>query len=460
MLGYIKKKSTLLFTIFYIFIIIGIILPPVLYLDAEFKTNPIIVIISLLMITLVFITFLYGWLGLISASSIMLFFIKMTMTLKFLEVKFDWIFSLAFLIGIILAINNCLLLLEKTRLNLKNDWSLQKAYQTAKDNAFIINIDKNIVVFALATIVFLVNNGIISTIGSIFVVSATLSFVFITLINPNLLKLFINLSFAKKAKFVFGVTSKVNFKTRNNTMRIIWWFKYIVLGILMIGIILAIIFVSVDASGVALFQSSSVIDIGDSKIITNGLISIAISLALMFVYITIRYRWSFALSTIFTLTIDLLVLISFFIIARLVMDSLFIASLLILPIISVSFSVNIFRDLQDRIETHVQKIDKDHLARKITQSIQKTKLRVMITFLLVSVSFATFLITSQENVFNHSALLAFCIAFASSKFMAPIMWSKFEIYRLKRVEKRVANNFWKTIGNEEQVIHGINNYNP
>ena len=438
--------------------LIAIILLATLYLGHLFSSTVLTISICLIVLILIFISIFYGIFGLISGLSLSLLLTLMLVFLKFLEISFSWNIYLALLVGLMFAINDVLLLLEKTRINLKNDWGIVKSFETAKSNVFIINVDKNLIIFAISSVMFLINKNEISTIAAMLVISITLSFIIISILNQNLISLFIKLPIKHNHKIFLGLSNKLKLNKNKNFLKKAKYVKFGMWSFIGIGLILVTILAPLDASGTAKVFQSSVASGLSKEIIIDGVTTIFISLAILFIYIFIKYHYSFALSLIFSLLQDILILTTFFVISRLTINSSFVASLLVLLTISSAFSINSFKDLKNRIEIHVGQLDKDTLYKNINEIIKGSLLRIVYTLYFVLIS--TFIVFNIDkiNMFAIGILIGSLIAIVSSKLITLVVLTKFELRRLKKVEKRVKNNFWKTQGKEEQIINGINNY--
>lgn len=133
----------------------------------------------------------------------------------------------------------------------------------------------------------------------------------------------------------------------------------------------------------ALLRVENVGGVIGAELQCQALLALLIASALMVVYITIRFEYRFALAAVLALLHDALVMLAFFAIFRLEVNSPFIAAILTILGYSINDTIIIF----DRIRENLKKYRKetvDHVAdRSIGESLKRTMFTSLTTLLVL-----------------------------------------------------------------------------
>ena len=126
---------------------------------------------------------------------------------------------------------------------------------------------------------------------------------------------------------------------------------------------------------VTIVQSGLVGPSVGSELKKNALISLGLAVLLMIAYITYRFEMHFALAGVLALFHDIFVVIAFFSIFQLEIDSTFIAALLTIFGYSINDKIVVF----DRIRENMGRVKKDQLSGLVNDSIAQSFTRSMNT---------------------------------------------------------------------------------
>lgn len=133
-----------------------------------------------------------------------------------------------------------------------------------------------------------------------------------------------------------------------------------------------------------------------SELLSNARWAIIIAAALMLLYITIRFKFNYALTAILALAHDVLVMLSFFAIFRVEVDSSFVAAILTIVGYSINNTIIIF----DRIRENTGYNSKQEFPLLVNQSINQTISRTVNTVLAVLFLLLALLIFGGDTTKN------------------------------------------------------------
>lgn len=158
----------------------------------------------------------------------------------------------------------------------------------------------------------------------------------------------------------------------------------------------------------------------------NAVYSLIYAMLGIIIYITIRYKFSFAIAAITTLICDVLTTVTFISIFRLEVSTMFIAAILTIIGYSINDTIVIF----DRIKENIKKMyngvlkTKDDFINLINESLRQTFLRSLYTTITTLLPVIALIIfgSSSINNFNISLLIGLIVGTYSSVFLASQIW--------------------------------------
>lgn len=158
-----------------------------------------------------------------------------------------------------------------------------------------------------------------------------------------------------------------------------------------------------------------------SELVQQAAMAIALSWVLMIAYITFRFEFKFAIAAIIALIIDVLVVLSYFSLFQMEMDSSFVAALLTVVGYSVNGTIVIFDRIRENLKIHRRS---ESLGEMVDNSIWQCMTRTIYTVATSLFAIVSIFLFGGETIHNFS--FAMLVGFASgaytSIFLAGPMW--------------------------------------
>ena len=158
-----------------------------------------------------------------------------------------------------------------------------------------------------------------------------------------------------------------------------------------------------------------------SELVQQAAMAIVLSWGLMIAYITFRFEFKFAIAAIIALIIDVLVVLSYFSLFQMEMDSSFVAALLTVVGYSVNGTIVIFDRIRENLKIHRRS---ESLGEMVDNSIWQCMTRTIYTVATSLFAIVSIFLFGGETIHNFS--FAMLVGFASgaytSIFLAGPMW--------------------------------------
>ncbi len=119
----------------------------------------------------------------------------------------------------------------------------------------------------------------------------------------------------------------------------------------------------------------------------KALLSMTIAVIAMLIYITIRFKFEFGISAIIALIHDILVMLAFYSIFRVPVNSSFIAAILTILGYSINDTIVIFDRIRENIKLYPKKDKGEIVNKSINESLRRTIYTSITTFVAVLVVF-------------------------------------------------------------------------
>ena len=199
------------------------------------------------------------------------------------------------------------------------------------------------------------------------------------------------------------------------------------------------LFSAFGKDNVVVMQSDFVGPKFSAELLKNSFIAIAIALALILVYVTIRFRVSYAISSLVALFHDVLAMLSLILICRLEVSSTTIAAVLTIIGYSLNNTIVIF----DRVRENVSAKRNEDVDALINLSINQSLSRTLITSLTTLFAIVPLAIFSSGDIklFAINLTWGILVGGYSSNFIAPAFLSslhkKYPINVFKEKEDEV-----------------------
>ena len=196
-------------------------------------------------------------------------------------------------------------------------------------------------------------------------------------------------------------------------------------------------------------------NIVQKELVKNAIFAVLIALLGIIVYVSIRFKFSYAIGGVVALFHDVMIMFSLFAIFRFEVSSMFIAAVLAI----IGYSINDTIVSFDRIRENIKKEDSKKMTLKSFQeicnrSVQETFTRTIYTTITTLLPVVILLVLGSSGIFtfNMAMLFGLIAGTYSSIFIATIIFMVLEKKNLgKEKEKKV---YYDDI--EEKKIKGIN----
>lgn len=189
----------------------------------------------------------------------------------------------------------------------------------------------------------------------------------------------------------------------------------------------------------------------------NAIYSVLISLIGIIIYITIRYRFSYAISSIIALLHDIFIVFLIFSIFKLEISSMFIAAILTVLGYSINGTIVAFDRLRENLKAIKNKVKtKEELDLVLNNSINQIIKRSIFTSITTLLPVLSLIVFGTSEIFNFNVALVVGIIAGtySSLFLASSLWY---ILSKKNVGKNLVNRpSWSDGEKEELKVKGVN----
>lgn len=197
-------------------------------------------------------------------------------------------------------------------------------------------------------------------------------------------------------------------------------------------------------------------NIVQQELVKNAILSVLLSLLGIILYISIRFKFSYAVGGVVSLLHDVLFIFALFVIFRLQISTMFIAAILAI----IGYSINDTIVTFDRIREELSYIPTNKLTKaavwKVTnRAICETFVRTAHTFLstLIPIVILIFLGSKEILTFNLAMLFGFIAGAYSSIYIAAVIFAAIESKNIGKLKKK---KIIYTDEYEEKQIKGIN----
>ena len=196
-------------------------------------------------------------------------------------------------------------------------------------------------------------------------------------------------------------------------------------------------------------------NIVQKELVKNAIIAVLLSMLGIIIYVSIRFKFSYAVGGVIALLHDVLVIFAMFAFIRLEVSSMFIAAVLAIIGYSINDTIVIFDRIREELKKYDKKLDRETLEILVNKGIQSTFLRSIYTTLttLIPVIILLLLGTNDILTFNVAMLIGLISGTYSSIYIATTIFLWLEKKSLGKPKKK-AKVYKDDI--EEKKIKGIN----
>lgn len=424
----------------------------------------------------------------------------------------------AIILGIGMAVDSNVINFERIKDELEKGISLETAFKKGNKNSIATIIDANLTTFIVALILFIFGESSVKGFATMLMISIFTTMVVMVFFTRSLLKMFVNTNyFHNKATFFIGklkpIKRKIDF-IKHDKLFIGASILCILVGIFSLstkGLNLGVDFkggTSIDIKSEQTLNQKSIekdleelgykivdsefkennayikitnqisqeeilklkeqleqkyeasTDIGvvsnmvKKELIKNAILSVILSSIATIIYISLRFKFNYAISAIIALAHDVFIIFAIFSLFGLEVETIFIAAILSIIGYSINDTIVIFDRIRENQEN--AKITKESdLKEVVNNSLNQVIKRSIITSITtITTVICLILFGSNEILEFNIALLAGLIAGAySSIFIASQIWFHME---KNNIGKKSKKKWYEDNEPEEKRIKGIN----
>lgn len=191
------------------------------------------------------------------------------------------------------------------------------------------------------------------------------------------------------------------------------------------------------------------------ELVRNAVIISVLAWIGILIYMSVRFKWDYALSAIVALIHDVLIILAFCAIFRLEINTEIVAVLLTIIGYSVNNSIVVFDRIRDRVRAHRGRITKEEYRELVNEAIQATCTRSVFSMLttMLPVIFLLFMGSGAIFVFNLTLLIGLIAGAGSSLFIAAQLWYQLRLREKPKKVKKVKRSKKEL---DEMIVPGVN----
>lgn len=191
------------------------------------------------------------------------------------------------------------------------------------------------------------------------------------------------------------------------------------------------------------------------ELVRNAVIISVLAWIGILIYMSVRFKWDYALSAIVALIHDVLIILAFCAIFRLEINTEIVAVLLTIIGYSVNNSIVVFDRIRDRVRAHRGRIAKEEYRELVNEAIQVTCTRSVFSTLttMLPVIFLLLMGSGAIFVFNLTLLIGLIAGAGSSLFIAAQLWYQLRLREKPKKVKKVKRSKKEL---DEMIVPGVN----
>ena len=191
------------------------------------------------------------------------------------------------------------------------------------------------------------------------------------------------------------------------------------------------------------------------ELVRNAVIISVLAWIGILIYMSVRFKWDYALSAIVALIHDVLIILAFCAIFRLEINTEIVAVLLTIIGYSVNNSIVVFDRIRDRVRAHRGRITKEEYRELVNEAIQATCTRSVFSTLttMLPVIFLLLMGSGAIFVFNLTLLIGLIAGAGSSLFIAAQLWYHLRLREKPKKVKKVKRSKKEL---DEMIVPGVN----
>lgn len=205
-------------------------------------------------------------------------------------------------------------------------------------------------------------------------------------------------------------------------------------------------------------SENTVTPIVGQELIRNAVIISVLAWIGVLIYISVRFKWDYALSGIVALVHDVLIILAFCAIFRLEINTEIIAVLLAIIGYSINNSIVVFDRIRELVKQHRHEhLNAEKYKEIVNEALQKTLVRSILSTLttILPVICLLFLGSNAIFTFNLALFIGLAAGAGSSVFIAAQLWLYIRIHVKNKPKKKKVKKLDEV---QEMIIPGMNDY--
>lgn len=177
-----------------------------------------------------------------------------------------------------------------------------------------------------------------------------------------------------------------------------------------------------------------VTNIVKQELVKNAIYSVLIALIAIIIYISFRFKFTYAISSIVALIHDVIFVVILFSLFKIEVNVIFIAALLTIVGYSINNTIVVFDRIRENLSLNKEKINKNALKTIVNKSINETFTRSIYTTITTLIPVICLIILGSKGVlpFNIAMIFGLCAGLYSSCFLAGQLWYILESKKINR----------------------------
>lgn len=191
------------------------------------------------------------------------------------------------------------------------------------------------------------------------------------------------------------------------------------------------------------------------ELVRNAVIISVLAWIGIMIYVSIRFKWDYAVSGIAALVHDVLIILAFCAIFRLEINTEIVAVMLTIIGYSINNSIVVFDRIRENVRAARHRLSKEEYRKLVNDAIAATCTRSVFSTLTTMLPVIALLLLGSESifVFNLTLLIGLIAGAGSSLFIAAQLWYRLRLHVKPRKPKKVKRSKNEL---DEIVIPGIN----
>lgn len=175
-----------------------------------------------------------------------------------------------------------------------------------------------------------------------------------------------------------------------------------------------------------------VTNIVKQELVKNAIYSVIIAAIAIIIYISFRFKFTYAISSIIALAHDILLVIILFSVFKIEVNVIFIAALLTIVGYSINNTIVVFDRIRENLKLNKNKLNKTILKQIINKSINETLTRSIYTTITTSIPVISLILLGSKGVlaFNIAMIFGLLAGLYSSVLLAGQIWYVLESKKL------------------------------